>query len=160
MRWCRAQPFLHCKQFDSSGPEQRAQGPKQAGGNGRSIRMGRQAPHLPHPAPHLLATYPNIPDGWRCAPPQSSPGRTGHRPHPHSRLGSHNAHCPLESLRLHTARSHYRASLHPQDRLWADTRLGESINTILYIQNIFSISLNIVREETILMATMFCHKTV
>lgn len=88
------------------------------------------------PALRLLATYPNIPDGWRCALPQSSRGHTGHKPRPRSRPGSHSARCPLESLPLHTAHGHRRASLRPQDRLWADTKPGEIKNTIVNTQNI------------------------
>lgn len=65
---------------------------------------------------HRGQNKPNIPDGWRCGLPQNSQGHTGHRPRPRSRFGSHSARCPLESLPLHTARSHRRASLCPQDR--------------------------------------------
>lgn len=134
---------MHCKQFDSSGPEQRAQGPKQAGRNGGRMRVGRQAPSSSCPAPHPLATYPNIPDGWSCALPQSSRGHTGHRPLPRSQLGSHSARCPLESLPLHTARSHRRAAPCPQGRLWADTKPSEIKNITLDVENMFPISINI-----------------
>lgn len=128
LRLCKAQPFLHCRQCDSSGPEQRAQGPKQAVGVQREHEDREAIPthsaQCPPPGQptQLPTTYLNTPGGWRSARPRSSPGHTGHRPRLRSRHGSRSAHCPHESLRLRTAHSRHKASRHPLGRLWVTAR--------------------------------------